>query len=135
MSRIANAPIAIPKGVDVNIGDTAVSVKGPKGNLEMKMHPAVAFSVEDGQCSVQWKENKDVAMAGTFRSLLNNMVTGVSEGFEKRLVLNGVGYRAQAQGAKLNLQLGFSQDIDYAVPEGVSVETPSQTEIVVKGCD
>ncbi len=135
MSRIANAPIAIPKGVDVNIGDTAVSVKGPKGNLEMNVHPAVAFSLEDGQCSVQWKEDKDVAMAGTFRALLNNMVTGVSEGFEKRLVLNGVGYRAQAQGSKLNLQLGFSHDINYAVPEGVSVETPSQTEIIVKGCD
>ena len=135
MSRIANSPIAIPQGVDVNIGDTAVSVKGPKGNLEMTMHPAVAFSVEDGQCNVQWKEDKDVAMAGTFRALLNNMVTGVSEGFEKQLVLNGVGYRAQAQGAKLNLQLGFSHEINYAVPEGVSVETPSQTEIIVKGCD
>jgi large subunit ribosomal protein L6 len=135
MSRIANSPIAIPQGVDVNIGDSAVSVKGPKGNLEMNLHPAVAFSVEDGQCNVQWKEDKDVAMAGTFRALLNNMVTGVSEGFEKRLVLNGVGYRAQAQGAKLNLQLGFSHDINYAVPDGVSVETPSQTEIIVKGCD
>jgi large subunit ribosomal protein L6 len=135
MSRIANAPIAIPQGVDVNIGDAAVSVKGPKGNLELNLHPAVGFALEDGKCSVQWKEDKDVAMAGTFRSLLNNMVTGVSEGFEKRLVLNGVGYRAQAQGSKLNLQLGFSHDINYAVPDGVSVETPSQTEIIVKGCD
>ena len=135
MSRIANAPIEIPKGVDVNIGDARVSVKGPKGNLDMDLHPAVAFALEDGQCSVKWENDKDVAMAGTFRSLLNNMVTGVSEGFEKRLTLQGVGYRAQAQGSKLNLQLGFSHDINYEVPDGITVETPSQTEIIVKGCD
>ena len=135
MSRIANAPIAIPNGVDVNIGDAQVSVKGPKGNLQLDLHPAIAFAMDEGKCSVQWKEDKDVAMAGTFRALLSNMVTGVSEGFEKKLLLQGVGYRAQAQGSKLNLQLGFSHDINYAVPEGVSVETPSQTEIVVKGCD
>jgi len=135
MSRIANAPIEIPQGVDVNIGDAQVSVKGPKGNLEMNVHPSLRFALEDGKCSVQWSDDKHVAMAGTFRALLNNMVTGVSEGFERRLVLNGVGYRAQAQGAKLNLQLGFSHDIDYPVPEGITVETPSQTEIVVKGCD
>ena len=135
MSRIANAPIEIPNGVDVNIGDAQVSVKGPKGNLQLDLHPAIAFAMDEGKCSVQWKEDKDVAMAGTFRALLSNMVTGVSEGFEKKLLLQGVGYRAQAQGSKLNLQLGFSHDINYAVPEGVSVETPSQTEIVVKGCD
>ena len=135
MSRIANAPIEIPNGVDVNIGDAQVSVKGPKGNLQLDLHPAIAFAVDEGKCSVQWKEDKDVAMAGTFRALLNNMVTGVSEGFEKKLLLQGVGYRAQAQGSKLNLQLGFSHDINYAVPEGVTVETPSQTEIIVKGCD
>jgi large subunit ribosomal protein L6 len=135
MSRIANAPIEIPQGVELNIGDAQVSVKGPKGNLQLNLHPAVAFAMEDGKCSVQWTEDKNVAMAGTFRSLLNNMVTGVSEGFEKRLLLNGVGYRAQAQGSKLNLQLGFSHDINYEVPEGVTVETPSQTEIIVKGCD
>ena len=135
MSRIANAPIEIPKGVDVNIGDARVSVKGPKGNLDLDLHPAVVFALEDGKCNVQWTEDKHVAMAGTFRALLSNMVTGVSEGFEKRLVLQGVGYRAQAQGNKLNLQLGFSHDIEYAVPEGITVETPSQTEVVVKGCD
>jgi large subunit ribosomal protein L6 len=135
MSRIANAPIEIPQGVDVNIGEAQVSVKGPKGNLQLNLHPAVAFAMEDGKCNVQWKNDKDVAMAGTFRALLDNMVTGVSEGFEKRLLLNGVGYRAQAQGSKLNLQLGFSHDVNYEVPEGVTVETPSQTEIIVKGCD
>ncbi len=135
MSRIANAPIEIPQGVDVNIGDAQVSVKGPKGTLELNMHPAVRFALEDGKCAVQWSDAKHVAMAGTFRALLNNMVTGVSEGFEKRLLLQGVGYRAQAQGQKLNLQLGFSHEINYEVPEGISVETPSQTEIIVKGCD
>lgn len=135
MSRIANAPIEIPTGVDVNIGDAEISVKGPKGNLQLNLHPAIAFAMDEGKCSVKWSEDKDVAMAGTFRALLNNMITGVSEGFEKKLLLQGVGYRAQAQGAKLNLQLGFSHDINYAVPDGVSVETPSQTEIIVKGCD
>ncbi len=135
MSRIAKSPIEIPQGVDVNIGDAQVSVKGPKGNLQMAVHPAVKFAMEDGICNVQWNEAKDVAMAGTYRALLNNMITGVSEGFEKKLLLQGVGYRAQAQGQKLNLQLGFSHDVNYDVPEGVSVETPSQTEIIVKGCD
>jgi len=135
MSRVANNPIAIPKGVEVNISQAQVRVKGPKGNLELDLHPAVRFEMDDGQCMVRWEHDRDLAMAGTFRALLNNMITGVSEGFEKRLSLVGVGYRAQAQGRKLNLQLGFSHPIDYAVPEGVSVETPSQTEIVVSGCD
>jgi len=135
MSRIANSPIEIPQGVDVNIGDKEVSVKGPKGNLQMNTNPKVQFTLEDGICSVKWDSGKDVAMAGTFRALLSNMITGVSEGFEKKLLLQGVGYRAQAQGQKLNLQLGFSHDVNYEVPEGVSVETPSQTEIIVKGCD
>lgn len=135
MSRIAKSPIQIPQGVDVNVNEAQVSVKGPKGNLQMKVHPAINFALEDGVCNVEWKEAKDIAMAGTFRALLNNMITGVSEGFEKKLLLQGVGYRAQAQGQKLNLQLGFSHDVNYAVPEGVSVETPSQTEIIVKGCD
>lgn len=135
MSRIANAPIEIPKGVELNISDAQVSVKGPKGNLNLDLHPAVAFAMEDGKASVQWKEKAHVAMAGTFRALLNNMIHGVSEGFEKRLTLIGVGYRAQAQGQKLNLQLGFSHDVNYQVPEGVKVETPSQTEVIVSGCD
>ncbi len=135
MSRVANNPVTIPKGVEINISDSQVSIKGPKGNLDLDLHPAVKVAQEDGECKVQWNSDSDLAMAGTFRSLLNNMVTGVSEGFEKKLTLVGVGYRAQAQGKKLNLQLGFSHPIDYEMPEGVSVETPSQTEIVVKGCD
>jgi large subunit ribosomal protein L6 len=135
MSRVASNPVAIPKGVEVNIGDAQVSIKGPKGNLELNLHPAISFEMEEGECKVRWKADKDVAMAGTFRALLNNMVVGVNEGFEKKLTLVGVGYRAQAQGQKLNLQLGFSHPVDYQVPAGVTVETPSQTEIVVKGCD
>ncbi len=135
MSRIANAPIEIPQGVELNISDAQVSVKGPKGNLDLALHPSVAFAMEDGQAKVQWNDKADVAMAGTFRALLSNMIQGVSQGFEKRLTLIGVGYRAQAQGQKLNLQLGFSHEVNYAVPEGVKVETPSQTEVVVSGCD
>jgi large subunit ribosomal protein L6 len=135
MSRVAKNPVTIPKGVDVNISDSQVSVKGPKGNLQLDLHPAVQFTVEDGTCKVEWQSKDDVAMAGTYRSLLNNMVMGVSEGFERRLNLIGVGYRAQAQGNKLNMALGFSHPIDYQMPEGVSVETPSQTEIVLRGCD
>ena len=135
MSRIAKSPIDIPQGVDVNISDKQVTVKGPKGNLALDLHPAIQFEMEDGKCSAKWDDAKSIAMAGTFRSLLNNMITGVSEGFEKKLTLVGVGYRAQAQGQKLNLQLGFSHEVNYQVPAGVSVETPSQTEIVIKGCD
>ena len=135
MSRVANNPITIPQGVDVNIDSEQIRIKGPKGNLELTLHSAISFEMEDGECKVQWASDKDVAMAGTFRSLVGNMVTGVSEGFEKKLTLVGVGYRAQAQGNTLNLALGFSHPINYELPAGVSVETPSQTEIVVKGCD
>ena len=135
MSRVANNPIEVPNGVEVNITDSQVRVKGPKGNMELDLHPAVSFSMEDGKCSVKWDHDRNIAMAGTFRSLVNNMVQGVSEGFEKKLTLVGVGYRAQAQGNKLNLTLGFSHPVVHDVPEGVTVETPSQTEIIVKGAD
>jgi len=135
MSRVAKDPITLPKGVEVNINGAQVSVKGPKGNLSLELHPAVSLEQEDGAYKLGWKTEKDLAMAGTFRSLVNNMVTGVSEGFEKKLKLVGVGYRAQTQGNKLNLALGFSHPIDYVAPEGVSIETPSQTEITVTGCD
>ena len=135
MSRIAKSPITLPQGVELKINGSEVSVKGPKGNLVTQLHPAVKLKQEEEGFRVTWEAPRDVAMAGTFRALVNNMVTGVSDGFEKKLQLVGVGYRAQAQGNKLNLALGFSHPVDYAVPEGVSVETPSQTEIVVKGCD
>ena len=135
MSRVAKTPITVPKGVEVNINGAQVSVKGPKGNLSLELHPAVNLELEGGECKIGWKTEKDLAMAGTFRSLVNNMVTGVTDGFEKRLQLIGVGYRAQSQGNKLNLALGFSHPIDYMAPEGVNIETPTQTEIIVSGCD
>ncbi len=137
MSRIAKAPIPVPSGVDVNINGQQVSVKGSKGNLELAVHDTVGVVFEDGQIRVELKNanDQDYSMAGTMRSLLNNMVTGVSEGFERKLELVGVGYRAQVQGKKLNLTLGFSHPIEYAIPEGVTIETPSQTEVVVKGAD
>jgi large subunit ribosomal protein L6 len=135
MSRVAKNPITRPDGVDVNISDSQVSVKGPKGSLLLKLHPSIGLVEEDGQIRVQPKSDGALTMAGTFRSLVNNMVTGVTTGFEKKLQLIGVGYRAKAQGKTLNLALGFSHPINYEVPEGVSVETPTQTEILVSGCD
>ncbi len=137
MSRIAKNPISLPSGVDVSISAGEISVKGSKGNLQLALHDSVTVEQEEGTLKVTPKEEgKDQwAMAGTFRALINNMVQGVSGGFEKKLALVGVGYRAQAQGQTLNLSLGFSHPVNYAVPEGVKVETPSQTEIVVSGCD
>ena len=136
MSRVANNPITIPSGVEVNIAGQNVTVKGGKGSLSHEIHPAVEISREDNvlKFSPKAMENAD-ALAGTTRALLNNMVTGVSEGFEKKLQLVGVGYRAQAQGNVLNLTLGFSHPVAFKVPEGITVETPSQTEVVVKGTD
>jgi large subunit ribosomal protein L6 len=135
MSRIANAPIELPSGVEFNQSGEQVRVKGPKGNLEMNLHPRVSLEQEDGTVVVKTASDSDLPMAGTMRALLGNMVTGVTDGFEKRLTLVGVGYRAQAQGKKLSLTLGFSHPIEYQTPEGITIETPSQTEIVVSGCD
>ena len=137
MSRIANKPVELPKGVELNLAGQEVRAKGPKGELSMQLHPDVELSIGEGNAQVAAKGGSKfaVAMAGTTRALVNNMVTGVVEGFERKLELVGVGYRAKAQGKKLNLTLGFSHPIDYEVPEGISVETPSQTEIVVKGID
>ena len=137
MSRIAKAPIAVPKGVDLNIQGTSVSVKGSNGTLGMDLPAGVTLSTEDGLIKVGLEEGKkpNWAMAGTVRALLNNMVTGVSKGFERKLELVGVGYRAQAQGKKINLTLGFSHPVSYELPEGVTAETPSQTEIVLRGAD
>ena len=137
MSRIANAPVAIPKGVETTLSDTAISVKGSKGNLNLDLHELVGVSQEGEELKVAAKNQtrQAGALAGTFRSLINNMVVGVSEGFQKKLELQGVGYRAKAQGKSLNLTLGYSHPIDYSLPEGVTAETPSQTEIVVTGAD
>ena len=137
MSRIANAPVVIPKGVEVNLNGNALSVKGSNGAMDFMINDAVSASFDDGVLTFKAKkgDRPSVAMAGTMRALANNMVTGVSEGFSKKLELVGVGYRAQVQGNKLNLALGFSHPINYATPEGITIETPSQTEIVVSGCD
>lgn len=136
MSRIAKAPVVVPKGVEIQLGDVC-KVKGPKGELEMTLHPSVSLDHDGDELKIKTKQNSQqaVAMAGTTRALVSNMVTGVSAGFEKKLTIIGVGYRAQAQGKKLNLTLGFSHPVVYEVPEGITVETPSQTEIVVKGAD
>jgi large subunit ribosomal protein L6 len=137
MSRIANKPVEIPSGVEINISGQSMSVKGKNGALSMEVNNKVEVKQEDNVVNFNDKEGVDgsVAMAGTMRSLVNNMVVGVSQGFEKKLELIGVGYRAQAQGNKLNLTLGFSHPVIYDVPEGIAIETPSQTEIVVKGAD
>lgn len=137
MSRIANSPVVIPKGVEVNINGSTVNIKGSNGNLCMDIHQSVVVKQENDVLNFSARHNAKaaVAMAGTMRSLVNNMVTGVSKGFERKLQLVGVGYRAQAQGKTLNLTLGFSHPVSYAVPEGITIETPSQTEVVIKGVD
>jgi len=135
MSRVAKNPIKLPSGVDLNISGSELKVKGPKGNLVLNLHPGVSLDENDGEYLVKSDGDKSVAMAGTFRALVNNMVIGVTEGFQKKLQLVGVGYRAQLQGSKLNLQLGFSHPVEYNAPEGIKIETPSQTEIIISGCD
>lgn len=135
MSRVAKEPISLPKGVEIKIDGQSVSAKGPKGQESMTLHADVLAKLEDGVLGVSTvrKDMKSVAMSGTMRSLLNNLVLGVSEGFEKKLELRGVGYRAQAQGSNLNLTLGFSHPVVHAVPAGITIETPSQTEVIVRG--
>ena len=135
MSRIAKSPITIPKGVDFSESEGRIQVKGAKGSLEMQLHPATSLSVEDGVITVAPIKEADMAMAGTMRALINNMIVGVADGFERKLSLVGVGYRASVQGKTLNLQLGFSHPVDFAIPDGITIECPSQTEIVVKGID
>jgi large subunit ribosomal protein L6 len=137
MSRIAKAPVDVVSGVEVSIAGQQVTVKGKNGTLVRVFNHAVEVVQEEQQLKAVPRDGiaNAMAQAGTARSLLSAMVTGVTQGFEKKLQLNGVGYRAQAQGKKLNLTLGFSHPVVYEMPEGISVETPSQTEIVVKGAD
>ncbi|MEP7705890.1 50S ribosomal protein L6 [Paraglaciecola sp. 25GB23A] len=137
MSRIAKAPVDIVSGVEVTIAGQVVTFKGKKGTLSRTFNDAVEIVQEENQLKTLPREGmaNGWAQAGTARSLLNAMVIGVSEGFEKKLLLNGVGYRASAQGSKLNLTLGFSHPVAYEMPAGISVETPTQTEILVKGVD
>ena len=135
MARIT--PISIPSGVQVTINEQHISVKGSKGTMEHNVHPLVEIQQQDDTLvfSPRGDQMCAVAQSGTARAVLRNLLTGVSEGFEKKLELVGVGYRAQAQGKTLNLTLGFSHPVSYELPEGVTAETPSQTEIVVKGMD
>ena len=137
MSRIAKKPVQILSGAEVNVSGKTVTAKGKQGNLSLDLHDTVSVKQEDG--ALTFSPNDDskgsMAMAGTMRSLVDNMIVGVTEGFSKQLQLIGVGYRAQVQGNVLDLSLGFSHPVKYAIPEGISIETPSQTEINVKGAD
>jgi large subunit ribosomal protein L6 len=137
MSRVAKNPIALPAGVDVAVAANEISVKGPLGTLTQALSADVAVERVDGhlQCKAVGNSKQANAMSGTIRALLANMVKGVSAGFERKLTLVGVGYRAQAAGETLNLTLGFSHPVAYKMPKGVKVETPSQTEIVLKGAN
>jgi len=137
MSRIGNLPVPLPKGVEVNIAPDAVSVKGPLGTLTQPLTKNVRLK-KDGEAlvvEVANDSNQANAMSGTLRAILSNMVAGVTKGFERKLTLVGVGYRAQAQGDRLNLTLGFSHPVVHQMPKGVKVETPTQTEILIKGLD
>jgi large subunit ribosomal protein L6 len=137
MSRVAKAPVSVASGVTVTIKGQTVEVKGSKGTLTHELNSLVLAEVNDGVVTVKPanEEKQSWAQAGTARALINNMVTGVSEGFEKKLTLIGVGYRAQAKGKTLDLALGFSHPVVYSLPEGITAETPSQTEIIIKGFD
>ena len=135
MSRVANNPVNLPKGVDVKVEGTNLSVKGGKGALDMALVEGVDVNVDEGMATITFDGDAQRAMAGTTRSLLANMVKGVSEGWEKRLVLNGVGYRAKASGKTVNLTIGLSHPVNYELGEGLSAETPTQTEIVISGID
>jgi large subunit ribosomal protein L6 len=137
MSRIAKEPIQLPQGVDFKRDGNVVTINGSKGALSLELNSEVEISQEDGTLQLAPRSGSRfaTAIAGTTRALVANMVHGVTNGFERKLELVGVGYRAQSQGNKLNLTLGFSHPVVYEVPEGVSVETPSQTEVVIKGID
>jgi len=135
MSRVAKSPVEVPNGVKATLESSKLTVKGSKGVLSLDVHPTVQVDLNDNTFTFTGKTIKDWAMAGTTRALVNNMVQGVNKGFEKKLLLMGVGYRAKASGKTLNLTLGFSHPVDYKLPEGIEAETPTQTEIVIKGAD
>ncbi|MCZ6618996.1 MAG: 50S ribosomal protein L6 [Gammaproteobacteria bacterium] len=135
MSRVASNPVMLPSGVEIKLDGQHIVVKGARGTLELDVHDTVEV-VREGEgltFVARTNEKTSRALAGTMRALVNNMVVGVSEGFEKKLVLQGVGYRAQAEGKQLNMRLGFSHPVEYQLPDGIDVQTPTQTEIVVSG--
>ena len=135
MSRVANNPVSLPKGVELTISGSSVSVKGGKGTMEMTLTDGIGINVDGEVAQVTYDFDTNRAMAGTTRALLNNLVVGVSAGWEKKLVLNGVGYRAKASGQTVNLNVGLSHPVDYELPKGLSAETPTQTEIVIRAID
>jgi large subunit ribosomal protein L6 len=137
MSRVGKMPITVPQGVDVSITAEKISVKGPQGTLTLPVNPLVVVKNEGGKVvfTATAETAEADAMSGTFRALVNNMVNGVGKGFERKLNLVGVGFRAQAQGQKLNLQIGFSHPVVKDMPAGITVQTPTQTEILIKGAD
>lgn len=137
MSRIAKNPVAVPSGVEVKLAAGKVNVKGPKGALEHTVHPCVKVSQEGNLLKIERNNDSSLARAvsGTTRALVNNMVQGVAKGFEKKLAIVGVGYRAAVQGKKLNLTLGFSHPIAYDIPAGITIECPDQNNVVVRGAD
>ena len=135
MSRVAKQPITVPKGVDLDIQSDIINVKGPKGTLSLAKPAGVQISLEDGVASLSPATPGDDAITGTIRAIVANMVKGVSEGFQRKLDLVGVGYRAAMQGNDLNLSLGFSHPVLFKTPEGITITTPTQTEILVQGSD
>lgn len=135
MSRVAKKPIALPKGVEMKIESESVSVKGPKGTLSIAKPANIEVRIDDGHAQLSTNDPSRLALTGTLRAIIANMVQGVSEGFERKLELVGVGYRAAMQGKDLNLSLGFSHPVLFKTPDGISISTPTQTEIVVNGAD
>ncbi len=135
MSRIAKKPIVLVKGVQMDVQSDSVTVKGPKGTLSIAKPEGIQVTIEDGQAVLSAGEPSQVALTGTLRSIIANMVHGVSEGFERKLELVGVGYRAAMQGKDLSLALGFSHPVVFVAPEGITISTPTQTEVLVQGFD
>ncbi|GAB6196329.1 50S ribosomal protein L6 [Lysobacter xanthus] len=135
MSRVAKKPVALPKGVELNVQAGSISAKGPKGTLSVPKPAAIDVKVEEGTALFTTEDAALIPLTGTLRAILANMVKGVSEGFEKKLELVGVGYRASMQGKDLNLSLGFSHPVVFPAPEGITITTPTQTEVVVQGAD
>ena len=135
MSRVAKKPVALPKGVEINVSADSISAKGPKGTLTVAKPAGIELKVEDGNAVFSTENAEQIALTGTLRAILANMVKGVTEGFERKLELVGVGYRAAMQGKDLNLSLGFSHPVLFKAPEGITIATPTQTEILVSGAD
>ncbi|MEJ2107414.1 MAG: 50S ribosomal protein L6 [Acidiferrobacteraceae bacterium] len=135
MSRVAKNPVKLPSGVEVRVEGGVIKVKGPKGELQQRLHATVDLNQEGDEVRFEAKSDDAWAMAGTTRALVGNMVEGVSQGFEKKLAIVGVGYRAAVKGKALDLTLGFSHPVAYPIPDGITIECPTQTEIVVKGSD